>query len=48
VAAFSATGRTLRDDKDVAAYRSAAIAADMADMPDVFKEIVDAVHGFVS
>ena len=48
VAAFSATGRTLREDKDVAAYRSAAIAADMADMPDIFKEIVNAAHGVVS
>jgi hypothetical protein len=47
LASLSTAGRELRD-KDVAAYRTAAIDADLEDIPDIFRHLVGAVLAFKS
>jgi len=47
VGELAAGGRELRDSKDVAAYRSAAMGADVGDLPSVFADMVDAIHAFL-
>ena len=45
VDALSGNGGALRMKKDVAAYRSAAMEADMTDLPPIFSKIIDAAAG---
>jgi putative ATP-dependent endonuclease of the OLD family len=47
LASLSTNGGVLRN-KDVAAYRTAAMEANLEDMPDVFRHLVGAVLGFRS